>query len=80
MTETMTDELMTYDPFTVYLLPARPNRRASLSLALSKSYNEQHYYGWAGPKCREDIAVVKDPKSRKWRILPLSDAESLIGK
>ena len=53
--------LLTYDPFNVYRLSNVPGGSATLSVPLSKSYNLKHYYGWAGPKCSENIAVVLHP-------------------
>ena len=60
LSEEFGNGLLTYDPFNVYKLPASGDR-ATLSLPLSKSYNLKHYYGWAGPKCRDDVAVVLHP-------------------
>jgi hypothetical protein len=53
--------LLTYDPFNVYSLSNSPGGKANLSVALSKQYNLRHYYGWAGPECSEDFAVVLHP-------------------
>jgi hypothetical protein len=33
----------------------------NIDLRLTESYNKKNYYGWAGPKCSEDIAVVLHP-------------------
>jgi hypothetical protein len=59
--QTWGNDLLTYDPFNVYQLAAISGGPAELSLPLSKSYNLRHYYGWAGPKCSEDFAVVLHP-------------------
>lgn len=53
--------LLTYAPFNVYKLGLSPGDPATLSLPLSKDYNLRNYYGWAGAKCSEDIAVVLHP-------------------
>ena len=55
------DGLQTYDPFHVYKLDASNGMQASLSFALTRNYNLHHYYGWAGAKCRDDVAVVLHP-------------------
>jgi hypothetical protein len=61
LSQTWGNDLLTYDPFNVYKLDATAGSPAKLSLALSKSYNLKHYYGWAGVKCSEDFAVVLHP-------------------
>lgn len=45
----------TYDPFSVYIV--RPSIPAAYSLEASRAYNEKNYV-WAGPKVREDYAVL----------------------
>ena len=45
----------TYDPRAVYIV--HPGEHAQYSPAGSQAYNEQKYV-WAGPKAREDYAVV----------------------
>jgi hypothetical protein len=57
------DGLLTYDPYSVYLIPKSSSGAARYSPELSKQYNLKHYYGWAGPDCREDVAVVLHPPS-----------------
>jgi hypothetical protein len=70
--------LLTYDPFNVYTLSNAPGGNATLSVSLSKSYNLKHYYGWAGPKCSEDIAVVlHPPKGGKPIIVSAKEAQQL---
>lgn len=72
--------LETYDPFNVYKLGATIASPASLSVPLSKSYNLQHYFGWAGAQCREDFAVVlHPPDGGKPRVMRTSDAKKLAG-
>jgi hypothetical protein len=72
--------LQTYDPFNVYELGEKPATPAQLSLALSKSYNLKHYYGWAGAQCREDVAVVLHPPGGgKPRVMSMKEAEKLTG-
>jgi hypothetical protein len=70
--------LLTYDPYNVYQLSSVRGSEATLSLTLSKRYNLKYYYGWAGPNCREDIAVVRHPPGGgKARIMKSADAERL---
>jgi hypothetical protein len=70
--------LQTYDPFNVYKLDMTPATYAKLSLPLSKSYNLEHYYGWAGVRCREDVAVVlHPPKGGKPIVMSTQEAERL---
>lgn len=70
---------LTYDPFTVYTLPRRGAKSAQLSIPLSKQYNLQHYYGWAGPNCSEEIAIVlHPPKGGKPFIMKAREAEKLF--
>lgn len=74
------NDLLTYDPFNVYKLGAKPAAQAELSLPLSKHYNLKHYYGWAGPSCSEDFAVVLHPPGGgKPRVMSTRDAEKLTG-
>jgi hypothetical protein len=63
----------------VYKLDPNVATAATLSLALSKQYNLKHYYGWAGAKCREDIAVVlHPPQGGKPLVMSTPDAEKLV--
>jgi len=74
-------DFLTYDPYSVYLLPKSQSGKATYSLELSKQYNLKHYYGWAGPNCSEDYAVVLHPPGRKKPIIMKSkDAEKLFEK
>jgi hypothetical protein len=69
---------MTYDPFNVYKLSNLPAVAAKLSLALSKSYNLRHYYGWAGAECSEKFAMVlHPPKSVKSLVATATEAERM---
>jgi hypothetical protein len=78
MSQVWGNGLETYDPLHVYQLSPTKGGKATLSLALSKTYNLRHYYGWAGPDCREDIAVVPHPPGGgKARIMKSEDAERL---
>ncbi|MFI5112791.1 MAG: hypothetical protein ACHP9S_08200 [Terriglobales bacterium] len=71
--------LLTYDPFNVYKLSHVPAGPATLSIPLSKTYNLQNYYGWVGPKCSEDFAVVlHPPKGGKPVVLPAKEAERMM--
>jgi len=49
----------TYDPYSVYRLIRSPTPRAVYDTALSRAYNIAHYFGWAGPKAREDLTIVR---------------------
>jgi len=72
--------LQTYDPFNIYTLGTTSAGPAKLSLPLSKRYNLKHYYGWAGPKCSDDFAVVLHPPGGgKPRVMRTKDAEKLTG-
>ncbi len=72
------DHLLTYDPYSVYRIPKESTVVASYSLELSKQYNLKNYYGWAGPDCREDVAVVLHPPGGgKPVIINSRDAERL---
>jgi hypothetical protein len=59
--QSWSDNLLTYDPLHVYKLKTMPKPELELSLPLSQDYNLKHYYGWAGPDCSEDLAVVVHP-------------------
>jgi hypothetical protein len=73
--------LLSYDPYSVYRLPKAPAGNATYSLQLSKQYNLKNYFGWAGPDCREDVAVVLHPRSGgKPIIVNSKEAEKLSGK
>lgn len=81
LSESMGNDLLTYDPYSVFRLPKAPATKAVYSLSLSKTYNLKHYYGWAGPHCREDVAVVLHPPGgKKPIILPSKEAEKLFTK
>jgi len=70
------DHLLTYDPLHVYTL--RQGGQAELSIPLSRAYNQAHYYGWVGPDCSEDWAVVlHPPNGGKPVIMKAADAEKL---
>ena len=70
-----------YSPFSVFELPRTGEGRAAYSLDLSKTYNELHYYGWAGPIYSESYVVVHClPGKDKPVILKLEDAERALGK
>jgi hypothetical protein len=68
------DGILTYDPFNVYQLGRTASMKAVLSVPLSKAYNLKHYYGWAGPECREDIRVVLHPSNGNRPIIVPEDA------
>jgi hypothetical protein len=67
----------TYDPFSVFTV--RPENKAAYSLVESRTYNQNHYV-WAGPKAREDYAVLYNlPRHPKPQGAPASRVESLLG-
>lgn len=71
--------LLTYDPFNVYKFGKIRGSDATLSVPLSKTYNLRHYYGWAGPQCSEDIAVVlSPPKGGKPILVSAKEAHRLM--
>ena len=72
-------DLLTYDPPHVYKVHLQPQPAAEISLPLSKSYAEKHYYGWAGPDCSEQLAVVLHPPAGgKPVIMKKDEAERLM--
>jgi hypothetical protein len=74
-------DLLTYDPLRVYKIPHPITSSATISLELMKSYNLKHYYGWAGPDCSEDLAVVLHPPGGgKPVILPQAEARKPMEK
>jgi hypothetical protein len=74
------NNLQTYDPYNIYKLGVDAGTPARLSLPLSKSYNLKHYYGWAGPRCSEDFAVVLSPPGGgRPQVMRTKDAEKLTG-
>lgn len=79
--ETWGQGLTTYDPFNVYKLGVSPADAATLSLPLSKTYNLKNYYGWAGPNCSEDFAVLlHPPNGGKPIVVPAKEAQKITGK
>jgi hypothetical protein len=73
--------LSTYDPYSVYRLGKSQSGKTTYSLELSRQYNLKHYYGWAGPSCSEEYAVVLHPPGRKRPIIMKSkEAEKLFEK
>lgn len=79
--QTFGHDLLTYDPYTVFVFAEGPGASMAPDLALTEEYNKQNYYGWAGPDCREDIAVVQHPPGGgKPVILPVKQAEALFEK
>ncbi len=74
-------DLLTYDPLHVYKIPHPMTSPAKLSLELTKAYNLKHYYGWAGPDCSEELAVVLHPPGGgKPVIMPQAEARKLMEK
>jgi hypothetical protein len=67
----------TYDPFSVFVI--HNLSRAEYSLIESRKYNQEHYV-WAGPRSREDYAVLYNlPGHRKPMGAPASRVETLLG-
>jgi len=54
------DHLLTCGPFQVFTLP-QDGGEAGHSIPLSRAYNKEHYYGWVGPNCSKEWAVVLNP-------------------
>ena len=72
------DHLLTYAPSHVYILPSGIAEKAMFSDLLSRLYNTQHSYGWAGKDCSDKLAVVLHPPGGgKPRIMEARDAEKL---
>jgi hypothetical protein len=79
--QSWSDNLLTYDPLHVYKLEATPKTELKLSLPLSQDYNLKHYYGWAGPDCSEELAVVLHPPGGgKPVIMKTEEAKKMLGK
>lgn len=68
--------LETYNPYIVYSLSLPRGSGFIYSEGSSLKYNDEHYFGWAGPKATERIAVVLC-KHGYGRILPWKEAERL---
>jgi len=67
----------TYDPFSVFVI--HNLSRAEYSLTESRKYNQEHYV-WAGPRTREDYAVLYNlPGHRKLLGAPASRVTTLLG-
>lgn len=71
--------MTTYDPFSVYRLSAQTGK-AVRSIVLSRAYNLKNYYGWAGPNCSEQIAVVKCAPKGKPKVMSTKRAKQLYEK
>jgi hypothetical protein len=79
--QSWSDNLLTYDPLHVYKLETTPRPELELSLPLSQDYNLKHYYGWAGPDCSEDLAVVLHPPGGgKPVIMKTEEAKKMLRK
>ena len=67
----------TYDPFSVFII--HNLSKAEYSLAESRKYNQEHYV-WAGPRTREDYAVLYNlPSHRRLMGAPASRVAALLG-
>ncbi|HET9839042.1 MAG TPA: hypothetical protein VFR84_12460 [Candidatus Angelobacter sp.] len=74
-------DFLTYDPFHVYQLASAPQPEFKLALELTEKYNREHYYGWAGPDCSEELAVVLHPPGGgKPVIVKSEDAKKIFTK
>ncbi|MHB8539702.1 MAG: hypothetical protein ACYDCD_01985 [Candidatus Acidiferrales bacterium] len=81
LSQTWGADFLTYDPYSVYSISRGRTLRAHLSISLSKKYNIEHYYGWAGPDCSEKLAVVLHPPGGgKPIIMNAKKAEELTAK
>jgi hypothetical protein len=79
--QSWSDNLLTYDPLHVYKFESTPKPELKLSLPLSQDYNMKHYYGWAGPDCSEDLAVVVHPPGGgKPVIMKTQEAKKMLEK
>ncbi|MGE5497236.1 MAG: hypothetical protein ACM3Q2_04165 [Syntrophothermus sp.] len=67
----------TYDPYSVYKMSAKGNGKLLYNTELSKQYNIDHYYGWAGKECSEETIVVLCIKDGKPKIMKRIDAERI---
>lgn len=72
-------QVLTYDPYSIYCFGKDASALMTLNLKLSKTYNETHYAGWAGIKCREDLAVVYLKKGSKPIIMDAKEAQKHCG-
>jgi hypothetical protein len=78
--QSWSDNLLTYDPLHAYKLENTPKPELKLSLPLSQDYNLKHYYGWAGPDCSENLAVVLHPPGGgKPVIMKTEEAKKMLG-
>lgn len=67
----------TYAPYSVYKISAKGKGKFSYNLELSKQYNIDNYYGWAGKNCSEETIVVLCTKDGKPKIMKSRDAERI---
>ena len=71
--------LETYNPYIVYRLSLPRGTTFTYSEASSRKYNNNHYFGWDGPKATQRIAVVLCKRGHG-RILPWTEAERLYNQ
>jgi hypothetical protein len=75
------EDFETYAPIQVYKIPHPITGRALLSVPLSRRYNLQHSYCWAGKYCDEQKLVILHPRGGgKPVILPEAEARKLREK
>ena len=77
--QSVCSQVFTYDPYSVYCFGRDASAQMTLDLGLSKIYNETYYAGWAGIKCREDLAVVNLQKGAKPIIMDAKEAQKHCG-
>ena len=74
-------DLLTYDPYSVYRFDSGATAQMKLDLIKTETYNKQNYYGWAGPECSEEIAIVLHPPGGgKPLLMDANKAEKIISK
>ena len=78
ISQALTQQLSTYDPFSVYRLNLRTDK-AVFSLALSRAYNLKRY-AWAGPKGSEKILAVQCPGKDRPLLMTAARAYRFIEK
>lgn len=81
LSQSFGEGVLTYDPFSVYRFGDTATSPMIFDLALTREYNKANYYGWAGPNCREDLAVVLHPPGGgKPVIMDAEKAKALLKK
>jgi hypothetical protein len=74
-------DFLTYDPYSVYRFGSGATSQMVFDIKLTESFNRQNYYGWAGPECSEDKAIVLHPPGGgKPLLLDADKAKNLFSK